>query len=156
MKWWTLQQLKSRKPETRKDAVERLVAENPAEAVSHLLTVTHDPDREVRKAVVQALGRTKDEQVLTALMTSLHDPDGEVREAAVVALTQVNHPRAIDLLTLALGDPRHEVRWRAAKALDALGWQPANEDQLVLRAVAAGEFVKAAGVGAAQSTIAPA
>src|SRR5207302_1920061 len=65
MKWWTLQQLKSKKPETRKVAVERLFAENPAEAVDHLLALANDPDHEVRKAVVQALGRTKDEKVLT-------------------------------------------------------------------------------------------
>ena len=55
MKWWTFQQLKSRKAGTRKEAVERLGADGGAQAVKSLLTLTMDPDRDVRKAVMQVL-----------------------------------------------------------------------------------------------------
>jgi HEAT repeat protein len=149
MKWLTLQQLKSSRPQMRKQAVARLVAEDGAKAVDHLLPFVNDPDPGVRKEVVQALGQTKDERALTALIHALRDADGDVREAVVVALTQLEDKRAIEPLTRALGDPRHEVRWRAARALDAQGWQPANDDQTILRAIAAGEFGKAASVGSA-------
>src|SRR3989442_1295148 len=148
LKWWTIQQLKSRRASTRKEAVERLGPDDGALVVKNLLALTMDPDPQVRKAVMQALGRVKGEQVLPPLMSALHDPDGEVREAAVVSLTQIGDPRAIDPLARSLEDPRHEVRWRAVKALDALGWQPATEEQRVLRAIAAAEFSKAAAVGA--------
>ena len=56
MKWLTLQLLKSRRPQTRKQAVERLAAEGSAHAVQHLLPFVTDPDVEVRKAAVRALG----------------------------------------------------------------------------------------------------
>jgi len=149
MKWFKLQQLKSRRPQMRKQAVAKLVAEEGAKAVDHLLPFVADPDSGVRKEVVRALGQTKDERALTALIHALRDVDGDVREAAVVALAQLDNQRAIEPLTRALGDPRHEVRWRAVRALDALGWQPANDEQEVLRAIAAGEFSKAASVGPA-------
>src|SRR3989454_5507964 len=148
MKWWTFQQLKSRNAATRKEAVDRLGADGGPQAVKNLLALTMDPDREVRKAVMQALGRVKGEDVLPPLMSALHDPDGEVREAAVVSLTQIGDRRAIEPLARSLEDSRHEVRWRAVKALDALGWQPATEEQRVMRAIAAAEFSKAADGGA--------
>src|SRR5439155_15199819 len=148
LKWLTLQQLKSKRPQTRRQAVERLAAEAGGPAVDHLLPFAADPDSDVRKAVIRALGQIKGDQVLSPLMNALRDPDGEVREAAVVSLTALNDPRAVEPLTRALVDPRHEVRWRAAKALDGLGWQPPTDELIVLRAIAAGEFVKAAHVGA--------
>src|SRR5207245_9465654 len=88
------------------------------------------------------------EEALTPLMTAFDDTDGEVREAAVVAVTQIADKRAIDPLARLLEDPRHEVRWRAVKALDVLGWQPATEEQRVMRAIAAAECSKAADGGA--------
>src|SRR2546425_8317702 len=88
MKWLTVQQLKSRSPQTRRQAVEKLAAEQSAQAVKYLLPFVTDPEPGVRRAVIQALGRIKDEQGLTPLMNALRDPDSEVREAAVVSLTQ--------------------------------------------------------------------
>jgi HEAT repeat protein len=79
----------------------------------------------------------------------LHDPDSGVREAAVASLAQLADKRATDPLIHALQDPQHEVRWRAARALDMLGWQPENDDQIVMRAVAAGDLVKTIGIGSA-------
>ena len=60
MKWFKLQQLKSRRPQMRKQAVARLVAEDGAKAVDRLLPFVSDPDPGVRKEVVQALGQAKD------------------------------------------------------------------------------------------------
>src|SRR5215813_9258669 len=148
IKWWTIQQLKSRRASVRKEAAERIGPEDGQQIVKNLLALTMDPDPQVRKAVMQALGRVKGEDVLPPLMSALHDPDGEVREAAVVSLTQIGDKRAIDPLARSLEDPRHEVRWRAVKALDALGWHPTTEEQRVMRAIAAAEFDKAADGGA--------
>src|SRR5437879_13341994 len=96
LKWWTIQQLKSRRATTRKEAVERLGPDDGALVVKNLLALTMDPDPQVRKAVRQALGRVKGEEVLPPLMGALHDPDGEVREAAVMALTQSGDKRSVD------------------------------------------------------------
>src|ERR1051326_1613141 len=51
MKWLTLQQLKSRRAQPRRQAVERLVAEGGAGAVDHLVPLAADPEAEVRRAV---------------------------------------------------------------------------------------------------------
>src|SRR5262245_52650922 len=62
MHWWTLQQLKSRKPQTRREAVEKLLAEENPQAVDELLPMLSDAAPEVRRAVAVALGRFKDDK----------------------------------------------------------------------------------------------
>jgi HEAT repeat protein len=75
------------------------------------------------------------------------DPDREVRKAVVQALSGRKDKLSVAALVSALRDSDRELRWRAAKALDAAGWQPANDEQSVWRAVAYGEYVKAADFG---------
>jgi len=97
-KWWTIRRLKSNKPQTRREAVVNLAAQQQPESVRFLLPLAADPDGEVRKSVVEALGQSRNEQVLTPLFSALHDPDTGVREAAVMSLTQLADARAIDPL----------------------------------------------------------
>jgi HEAT repeat protein len=60
MHWWTLQQLKFKNPQTRRQAIEKLASEGTDESVEHLISALQDDDNAVRLAVVQALGRLKE------------------------------------------------------------------------------------------------
>jgi HEAT repeat protein len=149
MHWWTLQQLKSRKPQTRREVVEKLAAEAALQAVDLLMPLLSDEAAEVRKGVAVAFGRIKDEKTVHPLVRTLRDPDGDVRQAAVTALMFFSGAVSADHFVSLLKDPHAGVRWQAGKALEALGWQPSSDTQRVLRAVATGQFSTAAGVGAA-------
>ena len=48
MNWWTLQQLKFKNPQTRKQAIEKLAVQPPADAVPGLLSAIEDEAAEVR------------------------------------------------------------------------------------------------------------
>jgi len=89
MSWWTRQQLKFKNPQTRRQAVEKLAAEETDDAIDNLVEALQDEDAGVRLAVVQALGKLKDPRTVPSLVQALRDPDGEVREAVVGALMQV-------------------------------------------------------------------
>jgi HEAT repeat protein len=97
--------------------------------------------------VVEALGRMKECRALPSLIQAMRDPNGEVREAVVGALMQVGDAICIEVLVGGLKDLHSGVRRRAAKVLDFFGWRPANDIQTVMRFMAHGEYVKAAGVG---------
>src|SRR5436190_9313895 len=148
MSWWTLQQLKFKNPQTRRQAVEKLAALGVDEAVSGLISALEDDAAEVRVAAVQALGRLSNGAAVSPLIGALRDPEAGVREAAVGALMQLSDAACAEALVAALSDVHPAVRRRAAKALDFFGWQPGNDAQRVLRAVALGEFLRAAGFGA--------
>ena len=147
MHWWTLQQLKFKNPQTRRQAIEKLAAEGTDEAIEHLISALQDDDSAIRLAVVQALGRLKEARAASALVQGMRDPDPEVREAVVGALMQVGDATCIEVLVGALKDLNLSVRRRAAKALDFFGWKPSNDIQKVLRFVALGDYMKAATVG---------
>lgn len=147
--WWTLQQLKFKNPELRRQAVDKLVADGSPLALTHLLTATNDADTGVRLAVVKALGRMKDAQVLRPLAEALRDSDATVRETAIAGLMQFADGRCADALVPLLKDRNPAVARRAARGLDLFGWQPKDDDQRVQRFVALGEFLRAAAVGAA-------
>ena len=147
MHWWTLQKLKFKNPQTRREAIDKLAAEGTEESVEHLISALQDDDSGVRLAVVQALGRLKEARAVPSLVQGMRDPDAEVREAVVAALMQAADPTCVDVLVGALKDLNLGVRRRAAKALDFFGWKPSNDVQRVMRFVALGEYVNAALVG---------
>lgn len=148
MHWWTLQKLKFKNPQTRREAVEKLATEGTEESVENLISALQDDDRAVRLSVVHALGRLKETRAFPALTQAMRDPDAEVREAVVGALMQVGDSTCTEVLVSALKDLNLAVRRRAAKALDYFGWQPSNDIQRVLRFAALGEYIKAALLGA--------
>lgn len=147
--WWFQQQLKFDKPEVRRLAVERLAQEDRAGALPLLLSVADDADREVRLAVVKALAQAKDARVLRPLLNALRDPEAVIREVAVNAIESFGDPAWIKALIPLLKDHNPVVRRRAARALDNFGWRPASDTERVQRAVALGEYSRAAAVGAA-------
>src|SRR5688572_28167304 len=147
MHWWTLQKLKFKNPQSRRQAVEQLAAEGTDESVEHLLSALQDDDAEVRLSVVQSLGQAKEGRALPSLIQAMRDPNGDVREAVVMALMQVGDATCIEVLVGALKDLHPGVRRRSVVALDSFGWRPSNDIQRVIRFVACGEFMNAAAVG---------
>ncbi len=148
MQWWTRQQLTSKKPEVRRQAIERIAAEGGTQAVERLLPLIDDPDSQVAKAAVQALGKLKVVQALPDLQRVLRSVVADLREAAAVAITHIGDPQGVPILAQALRDPCAAVRWQAAKGLDTLGWHPKDQSDLAWREVALGDFSAAAQRGA--------
>src|SRR6266516_2966574 len=103
----------------------------------------------IRLKTVEKLATRKGQQAVKLLAPMLADTDLEVRKAVVQALSGSQDKLAVATLVNALRDSDREIRWRAAKALEAAGWKPASDEQSVWRAVAQGEFVKAADFGTA-------
>lgn len=149
MHWWTLQQVKSKNPDARQRAAEKL-AEQPSPEIIPLLTgLLSDGESAVRKAAVQTLGKVDSEVVVALIVPLLRDPVFDVRAAAAEALKIRRHSTAIGPLKDALVDPVGIVRGLAAQALDAQGWRPDDEVEEAMRAVARGEWDHASRLGVA-------
>ncbi len=127
--------------------------ESPATAPTHMMNWwTQQRLRcriaRIRLKTVEKLATRKGQEAVKFLAPMLADTDLEVRKAVVQALSGSQDRLAVASLVNALRDSDREIRWRAAKALEAAGWQPASDEQSVWRAVAQGEFFKAADFGA--------
>jgi len=133
---WAHQQLKSKKPETRRQAVAKLALEGTPQAIQFLCLALGDSDRDVRLMALRALSPLRVKAAANAFVGALRDPEPEVREAAVLALMQLGDPSVIPALTTALKDPHPGVRQRAAKALNLLGRKPGDETESIQRPVA--------------------
>ena len=101
----------------------------------------------IRLKTVEKLVAREGKEAVKFLAPMIADPDLEVRKAVVQALSGSQDKLAVATLVNALRDSDREIRWRAAKALEAAGWKPASDEQSVWRAVAQGEFVRAADFG---------
>lgn len=143
MQWWAHQQLKSKRPETRRQAIAKLALEGTPEAIQLLCLSLGDLDRQVRLMALRALSPLRVSTAANAFVGALHDADPEVREAAVVALMQLSDPSVVPALENALKDAHPSVRQRAAKALDFFGRDRGGETQVVRRTVVEGDFAQA-------------
>src|SRR5262245_23215828 len=106
MHWWTTQQLRSRRPLTRIQAVTKLAAEANPRALNVLATlIAEDTDATVRRAALQAAALIKTDKTFEVLLRGLRDSDAEVRETAVRTLQAYGDARVIPNLVQALHDP---------------------------------------------------
>jgi len=147
MSWWIAQQLKSKNPQTRREAVDKLARESSADAIQLLITGLKDTEAEVREVAAKALGRVRDPKAIAALIDALRDPASAVREATVASLRQIGDLDAVDALVNCLKDPQGGVRWQVAKTLERFGWQPRTDQEKLLRAIALGDYFHAAQLG---------
>jgi HEAT repeat protein len=142
--WLKIQRLKASKdPKTRLRMVEEVAAGDDAHACETLIETIHDEDSEVRAAIVRALGRLKDARAVKPLIGTLRDRKTEIRCAACDSLRTLGDTSALDAIVTLLEDDDHGVRWHAAGALSALGWKPTNSHEMMLRAVATGQYEQA-------------
>ena len=147
MIWWSLLQLKSDNPESRRRAVEKLGALSGARVWDALAGALKDADAEVRKAAAEALEKYTREQGLEPLMAAFRTPDTGVRGAAAESPQPAGSLPTLDPLVAALEDPAGAVRWHAAKVLENLEWEPATNAQRALLAAARGDLELAASYG---------
>jgi HEAT repeat protein len=147
MSWWIAQQLKSKNPQTRREAIDKLARETSPAAIELLISGLKDAEVEVREATAKALGRARDPKVIAALITALHDPSSAVREATVASLRQIGDLDAVDALVNCLKDPQGGVRWQVAKTLERFGWQPRTDQEKLMRAIALGDYLHAGQLG---------
>ena len=147
MLWWSVQQLKSRKPEARIAAAGKLAASGDPEAIEALAEAASDAEPSVRRAVTLALGSFHHDTVVIPLSSLLNDQAPEVREAAATALGNAHAQCAERPLIASLKDASTEVRRAAAKALEKLGWQPKNSEERAIHSIATGRFMQAAQEG---------
>lgn len=147
MSWWIAQQLKSKNPQTRREAIEKLAKESSSQAIQLLIQSLKDSEVDVREAGAKALGRIRDPKAIAALINALHDPAGAVREATVSSLRQIGDLDAVEALVGCLKDPQGSVRWQVVKTLERFGWQARTDQEKLLRAIALGDYFHAAQLG---------
>lgn len=94
------------------------------------IAALRDPESNVRWVAVETLGALHDARAVEALLDllarSASEP-GLSREIIVEALGRIGDGRAIPALAALLNEPEKVLRDTAAAALDALGWQPADD-----------------------------
>lgn len=143
MLWWFVQQLKSRKPESRIAAAEKLALSGDVGAIEALAEAAADPEVSVRRAITLALGAFRHDSVMIPLTSLLNDFAPEVREAAAKSLGQAHAQCAERPLVAALKDSSTEVRKAAAHALNLLGWEPQTSEERAVHSIATGKFMQA-------------
>jgi len=120
MLWWTLQQLKSSKPEARAQAAQKLGSERQKRAVPALIDCLEDEDRQVRLAVIEALaaiGHPASAGPLSSVLEHLSKKSGprEDRtaeyEALAKALAGVGEPAITPLTALLTSGDKEARRW---------------------------------------------
>lgn len=133
--WWTLRQLKSKDPSVRRRAAEELGNSRNKQAIRALVTALNDDHIYVRAAAQGALAKIGPAAV-KPLTAALKDDREQVRWHAAWALGDTGDARAVEALLTALTDHTWGVRNAAAIALDSLNWQPADDTERALLAVA--------------------
>src|SRR5437762_1891212 len=122
-KWWTIQQLRSRRASTRKGAVERLGPDDGPRAVKALDVLGWQPateEQRVMRAIAAAeFSKAADGGALAVerLMAVLKDERSPHRRSVVEALSQIGDARATKAVVAAVKDADSTVRVAAVDAL---------------------------------------
>jgi hypothetical protein len=95
-------------------------------------------DMTIQQAAAQALIQIGTVAV-EPLVAMLRNRDSVVQQTAAQALGQIGDTCAVEPLVAALSDEASSVREAAAQALISLGWQPGNDAQRTLLAIAQGK-----------------
>lgn len=119
-----------RRPVTRPAATQALAAYR--EAVTDLLEVLPELDREARLAVLPLLGSLEDARAVQALIDLLREPDADLAAQAAQVLGRLGARSAIDALLDAFHHPSSRVRLAALAAVNSLGHPQHTERVLPL------------------------
>jgi len=149
MRWWNLQQLKSKDAAIRRQAVEKLATEGGEKATEPLINALKDSDAAVRVAAIRGLAEIDPGEANVVLKPCFLDPDPSVRAATAEVMKWCGTESAVEGLLKLLKDPAGTVRWQAVQSLDTLKWQPSSPAEHAWRWTALGDFEKAAIQGAA-------
>jgi HEAT repeat protein len=154
MLWWNVLQLISSDPYTRGQAASRLGRARSLWIMRLLVKVVTSrvEEQNVHWAAGKALGEIGNVRAIEPLVKALKDPLEAVRRAAAKALGEIGEAQAVVPLIELLKDSQEFVRREVAKALDALAYQPVNDAQRALLAVARSEWTRASSLGAVAFT----
>jgi HEAT repeat protein len=147
MLWLVLKQLRSKDPQKRRLAAERLAAEPDARALEGLSKASQDKEGAVRIAALGAIGVLETEAKFDIILRALNDPEAEVRQAAVSQLKDTARERVQSALADALRDSDAGVRGRAARLLESSPWHANSDEDEMWLAIARGKFARAATFG---------
>ncbi|MBI3965713.1 MAG: HEAT repeat domain-containing protein [Chloroflexi bacterium] len=150
--------LQSDDVEKREAAIRDLAKLKDPRALDLIIGALHDPDIAVREAAARALGEHGDAKAATALVAALESRNTYMRKSAMESLVKIGPPaieplmgtlgdefalaraeacealgrigdkRAIDALVKELMDPDSTVEKEAALALEALHWEPHDDE----------------------------
>jgi HEAT repeat protein len=147
MLWWTVRHLTSRDRYRRARAAYRLADLHGVHAVKRLLTALTQV-RDPQEPLIGALAKVSDPGEVEPLIALLASPDRQLSSAAAEALGRLGDPRAVAPLVGLLEHPHPEVKKAAEAALANLRWEPADDMQRALSAIARGDWNEAAQLGA--------
>src|SRR5205807_1155953 len=139
--------LKDMNREARRTAAEAL-SRIGAPAVIPLLAQLKDKDPELRKLVTEILLKIG-QPAVDAMAAGLADPNPDTRRLTADSLGKIGDPKALPILGEALQDISGSVREAAARAMELLGWQPEDDAEKAIRAVALRDWNQAASLGVA-------
>ncbi len=120
-------------------AAESLGYMGAVHAVEPLLDALHDRDEKVRMAATRSLGYIGDVRAAEPLIQQLEYGDYYVCSVVTEALKNIGAPAA-KLLAAALTDGNREFSGRVAEALDAVGWEPADDTERANYLIAKGRW----------------
>jgi hypothetical protein len=116
----TFEDLESRDPETRQDAIQMLDPETPTDLNSLANAVAYDKDFRVRVAAVEQLELSGSRTAVEAITGALWDPEAEVVVAAVKALRLLGDTNTVPMVEPLLAHENREVRDRARELVELL------------------------------------
>lgn len=112
--------LESRDPETRQEAVQMLDPETPADLDSLARVAAYDEDYRVRVAAVEQLELSGTRTAVEAITGALWDPQPEVVVAAIKALRLLGDSNTVPMVEPLLGHENREVRAQAEELVELL------------------------------------
>jgi HEAT repeat protein len=167
--WWLRSKLNSKRTDTRLAALEALVEKQDHSAIDIVMEVLFtDPELEVREKAAWVLGELGGEKEFAALFGKLGEDDGKNRER-IDALTQIDYAGTVDKLIASpghvkakevlislladigdetakralldlLSDADYSIRKASAEGLRQLGWKPQSRREMMLAAIAEGDW----------------
>lgn len=113
-----------------------------ASVVSALAPLTQDPDPAIRLEAIRALRKYPGLKTGHIIIRSLQDPDAKIRWESAQQAGRFRMRNAIRSLIRLFGDPDAEVKEAAVKALERIGWMPADRNEQLAYLIAKGEWKK--------------
>lgn len=132
------------------DAIETL----GVSAAGSLGSAMHDPNTQVRERAAKALGRLACDEAVDALTLALGDAhqDVTVRTIAAQSLGTIPGDRQLHALADALDANAWPIRRAAASSLSRTSWEPKNDTERALFAIAKKDWDVVASLGTAAAT----
>jgi HEAT repeat protein len=129
----------------RTDAAKALGEIGDAQAVASLVAVLEDKNLTLRTAAIKALGQIGGSQAVKLLIIALGDSSRDVCSAAGEALVTIGAP-AVEMLIAALKDG--DMRWAVIRVLEAMDWQPGQDESGAAYWAAKEEWSRCGEIGA--------